>query len=105
MVAGCKGVTTTVKSVVKCAWIFDLLLVVGTEIVAVLVYMNSREGGHFSGFDGTQARVVLEGFILINIVDLLFWLYGLQALDYENGDSVRDELVRFGLDPTFDDQS
>jgi hypothetical protein len=105
LVAGCKGVTTTIKSVVKCAWIFDLLLLVGTEVVVVGVYMNSREGGHFAGFDGTQTRVVLEAFMLINLVDLVFWLYGLQTLDYENGDSVRDELVRFGLDPTFDEQS
>lgn len=30
LVAGCKGVTTTVKSWVKCAWIFDLILILGT---------------------------------------------------------------------------
>lgn len=40
--------------------------------------------------------------MLVNLIDLLFWLFGLQALNYENGDSVRDELVKFGIDPTFD---
>lgn len=30
IVAGCKGVTTTVKSWVKCAWIFDLILILAT---------------------------------------------------------------------------
>jgi hypothetical protein len=30
MVAGCKGVTTTVKSWVKCAWVFDFILILAT---------------------------------------------------------------------------
>lgn len=44
---------------------------------------------------------LLEIFILINLIDLIFWLYGFQTLDYENGDSIRDNLVAFGRNSKF----
>lgn len=49
--------------------------------------------------------MLLECFILVNLIDLIFWLYGYQSLDYENGDSVRDELVKFGKNPQFEEES
>jgi len=27
---------------------------------------------------------------------MMFWLFGLMTLEYENGDSIRDELINFG---------
>jgi hypothetical protein len=71
----------------------------------VVLFVFCRNDGEFSDFVGAETRVFLESFMLVNLVDLIFWLYGLQTLDYENGDSIRDDLVKFGRDPQFDDQS
>jgi hypothetical protein len=43
--------------------------------------------------DGVAIKT-LQTFICINILDLLFWLWGYMTLEYENGDRIRDELMR-----------
>ena len=40
---------------------------------------------------------MFETFMLVNLVDMLFWLVGLYSLQYENGDSVRDSLLDYGV--------
>jgi hypothetical protein len=37
---------------------------------------------------------LLQIFIFVNIVDFIFWLWGYLTLEYENGDKIRDELMR-----------
>lgn len=40
------------------------------------------------------ANKSLLTFIFVNILDLVFWLWGFMTLEYENGDKIRDELMR-----------
>jgi hypothetical protein len=43
--------------------------------------------------DGVAIKT-LQTFICVNFLDLLFWLWGYLTLEYENGDKIRDELMR-----------
>lgn len=38
--AGCKGITTGVKSLISCSWILDLLLIIGSEAIVCVIYLN-----------------------------------------------------------------
>ena len=40
------------------------------------------------------ALKILQTLVCVNILDLLFWLWGYLTLEYENGDKIRDELIR-----------
>ena len=31
-------------------------------------------------------------FIGVNLIDILFWMWGMKSLDYEKGDQVREDL-------------
>lgn len=46
--AGFKGITTTVKSIVKVFWFVDLLLIISNEALAVKAYMDSKNSGYFN---------------------------------------------------------
>jgi len=35
--------------------------------------------------------------MLVNLVDILFWLLGIMSLRVENGDSIRDSLLKYGV--------
>jgi hypothetical protein len=58
VVAGCKGISTTMKSFIKCAWITDLLLMLAAEGVIAWLYVFSRNNNQFSDFSGNQAKTL-----------------------------------------------
>lgn len=82
--------TTTSNRVLKCWWIFCIAVMIVLELVAVAIFFTN----HFSNnFYQVAASRLLQLFIVANIIDLLFWLWGLLALRYENGDVIREGLI------------
>jgi|JI6StandDraft_1071083.scaffolds.fasta_scaffold13873_9 hypothetical protein len=86
----CGGTTTTSKRCIKCWWIFVIVLMAVFEIIALIGYLGGNLG---SSFYEIGANRLLQMFLVGNFIDLLFWLWGLMALRYENGDLIRDELI------------
>jgi hypothetical protein len=60
---------------------------VAFEIIALVGYLAGTSSGQF--YD-VGANRLLQMFLVGNFIDLLFWLWGLLALQYENGDLIRD---------------
>ena len=44
-----------------------------------------------------EAKKVLLLFVILNIVELVFWGFGLYTLKGENGDMVRDSMMSHGF--------
>jgi hypothetical protein len=86
----CGGTTTTSKRYLKCWWIFVIVLMIVFEVVALIGYLAGTSSGQFYE---VAANRLLQMFLVGNFIDLLFWLWGLLALQYENGDLIRDELI------------
>lgn len=86
----CGGVTTTSKRYLKCWWIFVIVLMVAMEVFALIGYLGGRTSGDFYDIGANR---LLQMFLVGNVVDILFWLWGLMALRYENGDLIREELI------------
>jgi len=80
------------------SWVITILLMIVAEVFAVLTYINIREETDFLGM---VAQILLEIFIAINLIDLTFWLFGFLTLRHENGDNIRDDLIKFGKDEKF----
>lgn len=85
----CGGPTTKTKKVLIAVWIISLLLMIGCEVYAVLFYLGLKE---MTAYKDIQAKKTLAIFIVVNFFDLLFWVWGLKSLSYENGDPVRGKL-------------
>ena len=98
LIAGCSGITTGMKKCLIVSWVITILLMIVAEVFAVLTYINIREETDFLGM---VAQILLEIFIAINLIDLTFWLFGFLTLRHENGDNIRDDLIKFGKDEKF----
>jgi hypothetical protein len=61
-------------------------------VLAIVTYV-ANSGKDNQGYHGVLAKSLLMIFIPVNILDLLFWLWGLMTLTYENGDKIRDALM------------
>ena len=85
----CSGPTIKTKKVLVGSWVFCLLVMVGCEIYAILTYLSL---GAMSEFNGALGKKFLAIFIVVNVWDLLFWLWGFKTLSYENGDPVRGQI-------------
>lgn len=86
----CGGTTTGKRKSLKCWWIFAIVLMFVLQLVALAGYLT----GTFNGsFYSTGANRLLQMFLVGNFIDILFWLWGLLALQYENGDLIRDALI------------
>ena len=40
-----------------------------------------------------MGKKLLQTFLIINVIDGIFWVYGLLTLAYANGDKIRDMLL------------
>ena len=87
----CKGITTQMKKLIVIEWIFALILMIVGEILAIVIYLQDQKEQDFSSIIANKS---LQTFICVNILDLMFWLWGYLTLEYENGDKIRDELMR-----------
>ena len=52
--------------------------------------MAGNQGGSFAD---ASARVLLEVFLGVNVIEFALWVFGLLTLQYENGGRVRDGLL------------
>lgn len=81
--------STSTRKLLTADWIIGIVILLILETLAIIRYLNA---GGVSDFLDVQAKRLLGIFILVNVVDILFWLWGLKTLDYEKGDQVRDNL-------------
>ena len=82
VIAGLKGITTCMKSTLKCFWIIDILLLVAVEVSVAFHFVYAKNDNEFSDYQGSQARTFLSTFFMVTLIDLMFWLYGIQTLEY-----------------------
>jgi hypothetical protein len=99
-IAAWKGITTTVKKVVVGCWTVCLLLILTNEIVAIVTYFSNS----WISFNDVVAKKLLLTFLALNMVEFAFWIYGLMTLRYENGDPIRDSLLNFGKQDSFEEE-
>ena len=60
------------------------------EIIAIGIYLGNSD---LSGFEDIVAKKLLQTYLPVNVIDGLFWIYGLLTLAYANGDKIRDMLI------------
>lgn len=65
------------------------------EGLAIYMYIAA---GAVTEYKDVHAKRTLGVFILVNALDILFWLWGMKTLDHEKGDQVRDDLFSQGKD-------
>lgn len=58
VVAGFKGISTSMKSFLKCFWILDLLLMIGAEVIIVCLHVFCNNDNQYTDFTGNQAKVL-----------------------------------------------
>lgn len=81
--------STTSRRVIIVGWVLGIIVLVALQVLAIIVYLTS---GAVTEYIDVQAKKTLAVFIAVNALDILFWLWGLRALDYEKGDQIRDDL-------------
>ena len=97
-IAAFKAMTSEVHNLISVLFWLSLVLMIANEVLGVIAYMLIFFNNSYLDFYN-QAR--LQAFLIFNLVDLIFWFYGLQSLDFEKGDKVRDEIVKFWKDNIF----
>jgi hypothetical protein len=79
--------STSTKKVLTIGWGLCIGLLLLLEGLAVFVYIISDDPVEYID---VYAKTTLTIFIAVNLLDVLFWIWGLKTLDYEKGDQVRD---------------
>ena len=83
--------STSTRKILMGWWIFAIILLLGLEGLAIYMYITA---GQVTEYRDVHAKRTLGVFIVVNALDILFWLWGMKTLDYEKGDQVRDNLFR-----------
>jgi hypothetical protein len=86
------GVSTFLKKLMWVCFIISLVFTGVSEILALIIVFSMPK----VDFTRTLIKSMLEIFVFVNFIDLLFWFLGLMSLNYENGDVVRDGLLDQG---------
>ena len=84
------GITTRIKKMLLIQWLGSLGLMLICEIIAIGIYLGNSD---LSGFEDIVAKKLLQTYLPVNVIDGLFWIYGLLTLAYANGDKIRDMLI------------
>ena len=94
LIVALTGITTTIKRAVSICWAIGMILMLVNEVIAIAAYI---ENSKYSSYKDMEAKKVLLFFVILNIVELVFWGFGLYTLRTENGDMVRDSLLNQGF--------
>lgn len=73
----CKGITTSIKKIIVVEWILAIVLMIVGEVLAVVVYIQNNPNQVF--IDNVALKLIMTYFC-VNILDLLFWLWGYLTL-------------------------
>ena len=84
------GVTTRAKKIIRWGWLGGLGAMALCEVIALIVYLANSES---SQFNDMVAKKLLQTFLVINVIDGLFWLWGILTLRHSGGDSVREGIM------------
>ncbi len=87
--------STATRKLLMFWWIFAIILLLALEGLAIYMYIAA---GAVTEYKDVHAKRTLGVFILVNALDILFWLWGMKTLDHEKGDQVRDDLFSQGKD-------
>lgn len=84
------GLTSGKKKIIHFEWIGALILMAVCEIVVFATYLG---GANTTDFMDQIAKKLAQTYLPINIIDALFWIWGLLTLKYTSGDTVRDNIM------------
>lgn len=93
IIALVSGITPCVKKSIFIQWIISLILIIISILLAAIMFLNNYY------IDKSTSEIlsnVCLKYILVSIVDVGFWVWGLLTLTYENGDYIRNAIVYRG---------
>lgn len=85
-----KGVTTEIKKIIRVSWYVGIIVMALCEIIALILYLADSEKNEF---EDVIAKKLLQTYFPINIIDGLFWIYGMLTLRHAGGDTVREGIM------------
>lgn len=77
IIAGLMGITSGVKKALMFCWGLGMVLMLINEVIAIVAYVQNSK---FSSYNDMEAKKVLLLFVIINIIELVFWGFGLYTL-------------------------
>ena len=84
------GITPTIKKAILISWISNLVFMVLCILLTLVSFLNNY-------FLKKYASEILSNvslkYILVSIIDLGMWIWGLLTLTYENGDLIRNVIL------------
>ena len=89
------GITQNMKRAILVGWVLGLVLTVVCILVMLMVFFNNYSLPKYA--DQVLSDICLK-FILVGIIDVGFWIWGLLTLSYENGDFVRNAILYSNYD-------
>ena len=84
------GISSRMKKILLFQWIGGIVLMAICEIIALAVYLGNSDA---SDFNDIVAKKLIQTYLPINIIDGIFWIWGLLTLAYYNGDKIRDMIL------------
>ena len=85
-----KGVTTQIKKIIRASWYIGIIVMALCEIIALITYLADSET---TQFEDMVAKKLLQTYFPINIIDALFWIYGMLTLRHTGGDIIREGIM------------
>lgn len=73
------------------------------EGISVTLYVLEYMRATNLDYKTLEAKTIIEMAVLINLIDIAFWFFGFISLRYENGDTIREELVNYGKRSEYDE--
>ena len=82
--------TKTLRKIIKFEWMTGIALMAVCLIIVFAIYLS---GSNASTFMDEVAKKLAQTYFPINIIDGIFWIWGLVTLEYTKGDVIRDDLI------------
>ena len=81
--------TKPIRKIIKFEWIGALIMMGVCIIIVFAVYMSASSN---STFNDEVGKKLAQTFLPVNIIDGIFWIWGLATLKLHRGD-VRDGII------------